>query len=58
MANKKKGDEKVEAANVKFQADTFETRGRANELSDKKRSKLEWIKYAAPLANQQSNSTF
>ena len=46
MANKK-GDEKVEAANVKFQADTFETRGRANELSDKKRSKLEWIKYAA-----------
>ena len=43
----KKGDEKVEAANVKFQADTFETRGRANELSDKKRSKLEWIKYAA-----------
>ena len=53
-----KQDGKVEAAKVKFQADTFETKGRANGLSDKKKTKLEWIKYAAPLANQHSNSTF
>ena len=49
MANKK-GAVKVEAANVKFLADTLETKGRANELSDKKEDQVGVDKVCSPIS--------